>query len=195
MSNKFIWRVPTLLLSPAEVPTAWSTGEDDFKSFFPTSSSGKEFSASVVLKQIFKFHGWNFLMCYYFQEHHGQPEGVSSFRWRLVVFSPEKKKNNPNKNYSDVVLDHSYTRFPVLTWKFLASETWIPFQTLGYVGYTNHSLRNKVLTAHVIFLNTMFVLMNFGLTCTTQLFNSVDFSKTLQSSIWDSKLYALPVFF
>lgn len=97
MSNKFIWRVPTLLLSPAEVPTAWSTGEDDFKSFFPTSSSGKEFSASVVLKQIFKFHGWNFLMCYYFQEHHGQPEGVSSFRWRLVVFSPEKKKKQPKQ--------------------------------------------------------------------------------------------------
>lgn len=34
----------------------------DFTGSFPTSSSGKGFSASVSLKQIFTFHRWNFLM-------------------------------------------------------------------------------------------------------------------------------------
>lgn len=59
-----------------------------------------------------------------------------------LYFFPEKK-TNPNKNYSDVVLDHSYTRFPVLTEKFLAAKTWTACYTVGYIGYTNQSLSNK----------------------------------------------------
>lgn len=151
----------------------------DFTGSLPTSSRGKGFSASVLLKQILTFRWWNFQILLLSRALWPTWRSFITSLKISCIFS--WKKPNPNKIYGDVVRDHSYTRFPVLTYKFLASETWITCHTLGYVGYT----KKKDLIVHVIFINTLFVLMKFGLTCATQLFSSVGFSKTLQwSSIW-----------